>query len=67
MPTKIPIKSGNRAKQKTPQTYDHTGNTIEFYISEETAAYEKQRPFTVYYDDPAHSVRLLKGDCIERH
>ena len=64
MPTKIPIKSSNRAKQKIPQTYDHTGNTIEFYISEETAAYEKERPFTVYYDDPAHSVRLLKGDCI---
>lgn len=67
MPTKIPIKSSNRSKQKIPQTYDHTGNTIEFYISEQTATYEKERPFTVYYDDPAHFVRRLKGDCIERH
>ncbi len=64
MPTKTPKKSSNRAKQKTPQAYDYAGNSIEFYISEETSVYEKQRPFTIYYDDPAHSVRLLKGDCI---
>ena len=37
---------------------------IEFCISEETPVYEKERPFTIYYDDPAHSVKLLKGDCI---
>jgi site-specific DNA-methyltransferase (adenine-specific) len=38
---------------------------IEFYISEETAEYGDNKPFTIYYDNPEHSVRLLKGDCIE--
>ena len=65
MPGKTRIKSGSKAKQKTAHTYNLPENPIEFYISEETPVYEKERPFTIYYDDPAHSVRLLKGDCIE--
>jgi len=65
MPGKTHIKSSSKAKQKTAHTYNLPGNPIEFYISEETPVYEKERPFTIYYDDPAHSVRLLKGDCIE--
>jgi len=65
MPGKTHIKSGSKAKQKTAHTYNLPENSIEFYISEETPVYEKERPFTMYYDDPAHSVRLLKGDCIE--
>ena len=64
MPGKTHIKSSNKAKQKTAHTYNLPGNPIEFYISEETPVYEKERPFTIYYDDPAHSVKLLKGDCI---
>ena len=64
MPGKTRIKSGSKAKQKTAYTYNLPGNPIEFYISEETSAYEKGRPFTMYYDDPAHSVKLLKGDCV---
>jgi len=42
-------------------------NPVEFYISEATASYgnKGKKPFTVYYDNPEHSVRLLKGDCIE--
>ena len=64
MPVKTHIKSSNKTRQKTASAYDLPANPIEFYISEETAAYEKHRPFTVYYDDPAHSVRLLKGDSI---
>ncbi len=39
-------------------------NPLEFYVSEEAATYAKDKPFTVFYDDPVHSVRLLKGDCI---
>src|SRR3990170_3061657 len=65
MPKKTHIKSGNKAKQKTAHTYNLPENPIEFYISEETPVYEKERPFTIYYDDPARAVRLLKGDCIE--
>ena len=64
MPGKTHIKSGSKAKQKTAHTYNLPENPIEFYISEETSAYEKERPFTIYYDDPAHSVKLLKGDCV---
>ncbi len=37
---------------------------IEFYVSEESFEYGK-KPFSVYYDNPSHSVRLLKGDCVE--
>ncbi len=61
MPVKTLIKSSNKSRQKTASAYDLPENPIEFYISEETPVYEKERPFTVYYDDPAHSVRLLKG------
>lgn len=64
MPGRTHIKSGNKAKQKTAHTYNLPESPIEFYLSEETPVYEKERPFTVYYDDPAHSVKLLKGDCI---
>ena len=40
---------------------------VEFYISEETATYGNngKKPFTVYYDNPEYSLKLLKGDCIE--
>ena len=59
MPGKTHIKSGSKAKQKTAHTYNLPENPIEFYISEETSAYEKERPFTIYYDDPAD--RRYKG------
>lgn len=62
----------NRSLAKNPSvsdkavSYSLPENPIEFYISEETASYGNngKKPFTVYYDDPDHSVRLLKGDCI---
>ncbi len=65
MTRKTHIKSSGKTKPKTAPAYDLPENPIEFYISEETPVYEKERPFVMYYDDPAHSVRLLKGDCIE--
>ncbi|MBI5047502.1 MAG: site-specific DNA-methyltransferase [Deltaproteobacteria bacterium] len=40
-------------------------NPLEFYISEEAAAYGRKPPFTIHYDNPEQSVKLLKGDCIE--
>ena len=54
-----------RSKKKPTQTYSYPKTRIEFYISEETATYSKKKAFTIYYDNPEHSVRLLKGDCIE--
>jgi site-specific DNA-methyltransferase (adenine-specific) len=34
---------------------------MNFYVAEEQSEY---KPYSVYYDDPDHSIRLLKGDCI---
>lgn len=60
--------SKTKKRQIKKAIYSLPKNPIEFYISEETASYGEngdKRPFTVYYDNPQHSVRLLKGDCIE--
>lgn len=58
-------KPKSRSRKKPAKTYKRPETPIEFYISEETATYGKEKPFTVYYDNPEHSVKLLKGDCIE--
>jgi len=61
-------KKKNNAAPKKNQKYNYSDHSIEFYISEETVAYGnngKKKPFTVYYDNPEHSVRLLKGNCVE--
>lgn len=65
--------TNNRKKIKTTGLlnksigYSLHENPVEFYISEATASYgnNAKKPFTVYYDNPEHSVRLLKGDCIK--
>jgi len=49
----------------TQTKYIPSQNPLDFYISEEKATYDKQKPFSVYYDDSEHFIRLLKGDCIE--
>ncbi|HLE08330.1 MAG TPA: hypothetical protein VI914_01705, partial [Thermodesulfobacteriota bacterium] len=54
-----------RAGFKKAAVYNLPKDTLEFYVSEETPSYGKKKPFTVYYDDPKHSVKLLKGDCID--
>ncbi len=61
---KTPRADGGNSASKTTE-YVIPPNPLEFYISEKTASYGKQRAFSVYYDDQAHSVRLLKGDSIE--
>ncbi len=53
-----------KATQKKTATYNLPEDPLNFYISEETATYGK-KSFTIYYDNPEYSVRLLKGDCIE--
>jgi len=58
-------KPKTQAKKKKNVTYSYPENPIEFYISEETATYGKKKPFTIFYDNPEHSIRLLKGDCVE--
>ncbi len=65
--------TNNRKKIKTTGPlnksigYSLQKHPVEFYISEETASYGNngKKPFTVYYDNPEPSARLLKGDCIE--
>jgi site-specific DNA-methyltransferase (adenine-specific) len=56
---------GRKVNEKQTITYNLPECPLNFYISEETASYGNKKPFTVYYDDPEHSVRLLKGDCIK--
>ncbi|MDI6802165.1 MAG: site-specific DNA-methyltransferase [Thermodesulfovibrionales bacterium] len=56
---------GRKVNEKQTITYNLPEGPLNFYISEETASYGNKKPFTVYYDDPEHSLRLLKGDCIE--
>lgn len=52
---------------KKARIYTHAANSVEFYISEETASYGNngKKPFSIYYDNQEHSIRLLKGNCIE--
>ena len=54
-----------KAKSEKLTVYGLPEDPMSFYVSEETPAHGKKSPFTVYYDDPEHSVRLLKGDCIK--
>lgn len=52
-------------KQRAKVNYSHLKDPLEFYIREEAASYSQKKPFTIYYDDPSYSIKLLKGDCIE--
>src|SRR3989338_3632355 len=67
----ITSKPNNKIRFKTALKYkkitEHTfpTNSFEFYISEETATYGSKPPFTIHYHNPKHSIRLLKGDCVE--
>jgi hypothetical protein len=47
-------------KNKYPQK-----NSSEFYIAEESVAYNTKKPYIVHYDNPKRSIKLFKGDCIE--
>lgn len=61
------LKTTKKHKEKKLDRYSHPENVIEFYVSEETASYGNngKKPFTIFYDNPDHSIRLLRGDCIE--
>lgn len=67
MPKKTDSKSraAKRPKKKKAGLYSTDIEPMNFYVSEDVKPYEKKAPFTIYYDDPEHNVRLLKGDCIE--
>lgn len=45
--------------------YRTSKNSLEFFIAEAPQEYSHEKPFTIYYDNPEYSVRLLKGNCIE--
>ncbi|MDY6862293.1 MAG: site-specific DNA-methyltransferase [Thermodesulfobacteriota bacterium] len=57
----------NRKINKISKFYENSmeKNPCAFYFSEKTATYGKKSPFVIYYDNAKHSIRLLKGDCIE--
>lgn len=52
----------NRAKNTR---YTNYINPFDFRIAEEKPTYHEQLPFSVYYNNPELSIRLLKGDCID--
>jgi len=58
-------KTITKPRQKKAKGYNSSKNPIEFYIGEETATYDVKKPFSVYYDDTKHSIKLLKGNSIE--
>lgn len=68
----MPKRTNNKPKPKTKtekktKAYSFSENSLNFYISEETASYGNngKKYFDVYYDNPNLSVRLLRGNCIE--
>ena len=68
----MPKKTNNKVKSKAKgskktKPYISPENSLNFYISEETASYGNngKKYFTIFYDNPELSVRLLKGNCIE--
>lgn len=40
--------------------------SLDFYVCENNASYNDnvKHPFTIYYNNPEYSIRLLQGDCI---
>jgi len=54
-----------KSKHKRTETYSAHKNPMEFYVREDSATYNATKPFSVYYDNPEHSLKLLKGDCID--
>lgn len=52
-------------KKKIRAIYEVPEDSLSFYVSEDKASYGNAKPYSVYYNDPAHNVRLLKGDCVE--
>ena len=53
-----------QVKENKIAIYTPTEDPLEFYISEDTPTFNKERVFSVFYDNPEHYVRLLQGDCI---
>jgi site-specific DNA-methyltransferase (adenine-specific) len=54
-----------KVKETKIAVYPPTENTLEFYINEDSPAFNKEKVFSVFYDNPEHSVKLLQGDCIK--
>lgn len=52
-------------KLKAEHNYTPLNNPMEFYVREESSIYGAAKPFSVYYDNPEHSLKLLKGDCVD--
>ena len=61
---KQPLKK-TRIKENKIALYTLKKNPLEFYINEETTTYQKEKVFSVFYDNPEHSIKLLQGDCVK--
>ncbi|GAB4435839.1 MAG: hypothetical protein OHK0040_07030 [bacterium] len=40
-------------------------NNNDFFVEEVATPYGTDKPYTLYFNNPEFSIRLLKGDCIE--
>ena len=54
-----------QAKENKIALYKPIENPLEFYVNEETPTLKKEKVFSVFYDNPEHSIKLLQGDCIK--
>jgi site-specific DNA-methyltransferase (adenine-specific) len=54
-----------RTKQKKARADIVLTNPIEFYMPTNTVGDRKKKTYSIYYDNPEHSLRLLRGNCIE--
>ena len=57
--TQVKKKSKENGSEQTQ--YIMSQNPFDFQIAEDKTAYSTRTPFSVYYNDPVHSIRLLMG------
>lgn len=58
-------KPARTIESATSAEYAPAEESVDYYVAEKTLAYITAKPFTIFYDQPEHHIRLLKGDCIQ--
>jgi len=59
------VKDKDRNDSKISLEQPSHDNPLDFYVREDRVSYGKARSFSVFYDNPEHSIRLLQGDCTD--
>ena len=61
-------KTNRKPKAKPTQKatiYNLPQDTLDFFVAEGAAAYGNKPTYSIAYNNPEHSAKLLKGNCIE--